>query len=174
VKTSLDWEAQNNSEGDHKFLVCTFEAYREFICQRSYSKPESTYICRVQSSVWRLPKNWPPRHLSTQRVCPPPAPKAGGYTLARGWGGGGSIFWKTPDIGLTSYSIIPRRTKVILKEIISFETVLSKHIGNLFVNVPTFYKTADIGTSLNCQKQNALIELWYVSYKFIISDLYMP
>jgi hypothetical protein len=28
----------------------------------------STFVCRVQSSVWRLPKYWP---LSTQRVCPP-------------------------------------------------------------------------------------------------------
>jgi hypothetical protein len=26
-----------------------------------------------------------------------------------GEGGGGSIFWKTPDIGLASYSIIPQR-----------------------------------------------------------------
>ncbi len=43
--------------------------------------------------------------------------RAGGYTLA-GWGGthspggegvGGSIFWKTPDIGLASYSIISLR-----------------------------------------------------------------
>ncbi len=53
----------------------------------------------------------PPPH-STQRVCPPPAPKAGGtqYTLAGRWGGGWSIFWKTPDIRLASYSIIPLRT----------------------------------------------------------------
>ncbi len=49
----------------------------------------NTYICRVQSSVWRLPKYWPPPHpLSTQRR------------------GGG---WKTPDIGLASYSMIPLR-----------------------------------------------------------------
>ncbi len=70
---------------------------------------QSTYICRVQSSVWRLPKYWPPTPLSTQRVSPHPAPKARGYTLAGRWGGGGSIFWKTPDIGLESYSIIPLR-----------------------------------------------------------------
>ncbi len=74
--------------------------------------PQSTYI--VQSTVWRLPNSWPPRAptpLSTQRVFPSPAPKAG-----RGWGGthspggewvGGEIFRKTPDIGLASYSIIP-------------------------------------------------------------------
>jgi hypothetical protein len=41
-------------------------------------------ICRVQSCVWRLPKNLPPTPLSTQRVCPPPAP--GGER------GGASIF----------------------------------------------------------------------------------
>ncbi len=50
-------------------------------------------VCRVQSNVWRLPKYWPPTPLSAQRVCPPPA----------------SIFWRTPDIGLTSYSIISLR-----------------------------------------------------------------
>ncbi len=72
--------------------------------------PQSTYICRVQSCVWRLPQYWPPNPLSTQRVCPPPSPKAGGtHTLAGRWVDGGSIFWKTPDIGLASYSIISLR-----------------------------------------------------------------
>jgi hypothetical protein len=33
-----------------------------------------------------------PHPFSTQRVCPPHAPKAGGYTLAGRCGGGGSIF----------------------------------------------------------------------------------
>ncbi len=64
-----------------------------------------TYICRVQNCVWRLPKYRPPTPLSTQRVCPSPAPKAVWV-----WGvGGRSIFWKTPDIGLASYSIISLR-----------------------------------------------------------------
>jgi hypothetical protein len=68
--------------------------------------PQSTHICRVQSCVWRLSKYLPPTALSTQRVCPPPAPKAGGTHSP---GGGGSIFWKTPDIRLASYSIISLR-----------------------------------------------------------------
>jgi hypothetical protein len=37
--------------------------------------------------------------LFTQRVCPSPAPKG---THSPGGEGGGSIFWKTPDIGLAS------------------------------------------------------------------------
>ncbi len=41
----------------------------------------------------------PPYPLSTQRVCPPPHSP----------GGEGSIFWKTPDIGLASYSLSPLR-----------------------------------------------------------------
>ncbi len=61
-----------------------------FICQKAY--PQSTYICRVQGCVWRLPKHWPPTPLSTQRVCPTPAPKAGGGVnirwAVRGVGGG--------------------------------------------------------------------------------------
>ncbi len=53
-----------------------------------------------------------PHPLSTQRVCPPPAPKAEGtHSLAGRWGGGGSIFWKTQDIGLASYIIIPLRVR---------------------------------------------------------------
>ncbi len=70
---------------------------------------QSTYIYRVQSCVWRLTNYWPPTPLSTQRVCPPPAAKANGSTLAGRWGGGGSIVRKTPDIGFASYSIIPLR-----------------------------------------------------------------
>ncbi len=66
--------------------------------------PQSTYIRRVQSCAWRLPKYWPPAPLSTQRVCPPPAPKEGGYTLAGRREVWGSIFWKTPAIGLASYN----------------------------------------------------------------------
>ncbi len=48
----------------------------------------------------------PPHPLSTQRVCPPPAPK--------GVRGRGSLFRKTPDTGLASYSIIPLRCKLIV------------------------------------------------------------
>ncbi len=59
------------------------------------------------SGVFRTIDPSPPLHPASVS---PPAPKAGGgYTLARRWGGGGSIFRKTPDIGLASYSIIPLR-----------------------------------------------------------------
>ncbi len=53
----------------------------------------------------------PPHPLSTQRVCPSPDQRrgGGGYTLAGQWGGGGSIFWKTLDIGLASYRLIALR-----------------------------------------------------------------
>jgi hypothetical protein len=56
-----------------------------------------------------------PHPLSTQRVCPPPAPKAGGTHSPGGEGGGESIVLKTPDIGLFSYSIIPLRIVHILE-----------------------------------------------------------
>ena len=75
---------------------------------------QSTYIRRVQSCAWFLPKYWPPIPLSTQRVCPPPVPKAGGTHSPGGEEGGGSIFWKTPAIGLASYSLISLR--IIQKE----------------------------------------------------------
>ncbi len=71
--------------------------------------PQSTYICRVQSCALRLPKYWPPTPLSTQRMCPPPAPKVGGTHSPGSEGGGGLIFWKTSDIGLATYCMISLR-----------------------------------------------------------------
>ncbi len=55
------------------------------------------YTVRGQSNVWRLPKYWPPTPLTARRR---------GDTLARGRGGGGSIFWKTPDTALYSTYVI--------------------------------------------------------------------
>jgi hypothetical protein len=65
----------------------------QWTCLPSLLPIHHMYICRVQSCVWRLPKYWPPPPPpSSQRVCPPSAPKAGGYTLAGRWGGGGPVF----------------------------------------------------------------------------------
>ncbi len=49
-------------------------------------------------------QNIDPHPLPARRVCPPPPPpnKGGWYTLVGRRGG--SIFWKTRDIGLPSYS----------------------------------------------------------------------
>ncbi len=69
------------------------------------------YLRRVQSCAWRLIKYWPPTPLSTQRMCPPPAPKAGVHIRRAVRGVGGSIFWKTPAIGLASYSLISLRLR---------------------------------------------------------------
>ncbi len=63
-----------------------------------------TYIeYRAVSGVFRT--IGPPPPLYPESVSSP-RPKGGGYTLTGRWGGGGSIFRKTPDIGLTSYSMI--------------------------------------------------------------------
>ncbi len=60
-----------------------------------WSESQSTYICRVQSCVCRLPNYWPPNPLFHPASVASPAPKAGegeGYTLAGRWGGGGQYF----------------------------------------------------------------------------------
>ncbi len=59
------------------------------------------------SGVFRTIDPPPPLPLA---IVSSPRTKGGGYTLAGRCGGGGSIFWKTPDIGLASY-IIPLRLK---------------------------------------------------------------
>ncbi len=60
-------------------------------------------VYRVLEQCLASSKILTPHPLSTQRVCPP---------TARVWGGGGSIFWKTPDIGLTSYSMYNPSTDI--------------------------------------------------------------
>ncbi len=70
-----------------------------------------TYVeYRAVSGVFRTIDPRPPPSLPLARVCPPPAPKAGGYTLAGRWGGGGSILRKTPDIGLGLLQYNPSTT----------------------------------------------------------------
>jgi hypothetical protein len=89
---------------------------------------QRTYIYRVQSSVWRVPNYRPPTPLSSQRVCPPPAPKAGGTHSPGGEEVGGSIVRKTPDIGLASDSIISLRCTV---QVPTVHTYL--HMANTYV-----------------------------------------
>jgi hypothetical protein len=72
--------------------------------------PQSTYIYRVRRCVWRLPKCWPPTPPSPLSECVlPPHQRRGVHNRRALWRGGGSIFWKTRDIGLASYSIISLR-----------------------------------------------------------------
>jgi hypothetical protein len=58
-----------------------------------------------------------PIPLSAWRVCPPPATKAGGTHSPGGEGDGGSIFWKTREIGigLPSYSKICTLWPAVMK-----------------------------------------------------------
>jgi hypothetical protein len=74
-------------------------------------RAQSTYIYRVQSNAWRLPNYWPPAPSPPSECVLPPRQRRERHTRRAGWGGGGSIFRKTPDIGLTSYSIIPLRPR---------------------------------------------------------------
>ncbi len=74
------------------------------VSSTKYLHIKSTEQCLASSELLT------PHPLSTQLLCPPPAPKGGRhYTLAGRWGGGGLIFRKTPYIGLASYSIIHLR-----------------------------------------------------------------
>ncbi len=80
--------------------------------QERRARPQSTYICRVQSSVWRLPKYWPPTPSPTSEcVLLPPHQKRGVHThrAVRGWGGG-QYFGRrqTLDWPLTVYSLYGR------------------------------------------------------------------
>ncbi len=84
-------------------LRCFLFDLQIYVKSTKYLHMKSTELCLASSKILT------PQPLSTQRVCPPPVPKAGEYTHARKWGSGRSIFWKTLDIGLASYSIISLR-----------------------------------------------------------------
>jgi len=99
-------------------LSFTGEPYtrtRPLHLNQSLLVPQSTYINRVQSSgiwhlasgIWHLPNYWPSHPLSTQRVCPPPAPKSGGTHSPGGEGVGGQYFGRrqTLDCPLTVQSL---------------------------------------------------------------------
>jgi hypothetical protein len=50
-----------------------------FLCSRNQScASQSTYVCRVQSSVRRLPKYSPPTPVPPRECGLPPAPRGGG------------------------------------------------------------------------------------------------
>ncbi len=134
---SENWSENFVSLGSGKKAWFRLLHIASFICRPSDStvsedariEPQSTYICRVQSCVSRLPKYWPPTPFSTQRVCPPPAPKAGGTHSPGGEGGGGSIFWKTRDIRLTSYSIISLRMEPRTVATLALTAIRSNHLA---------------------------------------------
>ncbi len=72
-----------------------------------WPRAQSTYFTvRGQSYFSRLPKYWPPIPLSARWVCTPCLCCGGRTDLPGGEGDGGSIFWKTREIGLPSYSKI--------------------------------------------------------------------
>ncbi len=80
-----------------------------YILEENPVNEQSTYVCRVQSIVWRLPKYWPPSPFPPSECVLLPYQRRRGTHSPGGEGVGGSIFWKTPDIGLASYSIISLR-----------------------------------------------------------------
>jgi hypothetical protein len=61
---------------------------------------------KAVSGVFRTIDPPPPLHPASVSS---PAPKAGGTHSPGGEGVGGLYFWKTPDLGLASSSIIPLR-----------------------------------------------------------------
>ncbi len=83
-------------------LKSCFQSPQTFIRRPSENTKYLKYVeYRAVSGVFQNIDPPSPLHPATVSS---PRTKGGGYTLAGRWGGRGSIFWKTPDIGLASYS----------------------------------------------------------------------
>ncbi len=82
------------------------------ICVVDYILQEFTHklLTHVEyRAVSGIFQNIDPPPPSPPSECVLPRTKGGGVHSPGGEGGGGSIFWKTPDKGLASYSIISLR-----------------------------------------------------------------
>ncbi len=74
--------------------------------------------------------------LCFQPVPPPPATKAGGTHSPGGGGDGGSIFWKTRETGLPSYSDFSTPLPILLLSPSLFISILSSYCT---VTLTVFY-----------------------------------
>jgi hypothetical protein len=68
--------------------------------------PQSTYIYRIQSSVWRLPNYWPP---------PPLHPASMSFPLTKGGGGGGGALHTRREVRARDISEDARHWIVLLQ-----------------------------------------------------------
>ncbi len=89
-------------------------------------------------------------------MCPLPAPKAGGTHSPGGeGGGGGSIFWKTRDIGLASYSNNLSTHETVFKE--------KQEAGSLKMNTALEYSTRVIQEGGRRCKKSTLNDLVHLT-----------
>ncbi len=107
-KETIQWDSWSR-KFEFWFAFTKFCFRKKFLKERYVLHKVLTYIeYRAVFGVFRTIDPPTPPCLPLASVSSPRT-KGGGYTLAERWGGGGSIFWKTPDIGLATYSIIPLR-----------------------------------------------------------------
>ncbi len=90
--------------GDHHLFSVMTWLFSAINSQCIVYSTEYIFYCKRAILFLSSSKILTPIPLSPRRVCPPPATKAGGTHSPGGEGDGGSIFWKTREIGLPSYS----------------------------------------------------------------------
>ncbi len=101
----------------HFRYTCLFSIRKKHaFSQEKWAHKVLTYVeCRDFSGVFQ--NSDPPPPSSPSECVLPPHQRGGGHTLAGRWGGGRSIFWKTPDIGLASYTIISLRWRAFQNKV---------------------------------------------------------
>ncbi len=95
------WNQSRHNKLHHNLHYCTVCSY-----------PQSTYVCRVQSSVWRLPKYWPPTPYPPGE-CVLPLHQRRGSTHLPGGGRGGVN--SLEDARVRSFSRLKKKPGIFRK-----------------------------------------------------------
>ncbi len=98
----MEGQGRGAGQGLNKLLFDGGRIWHRHVKLDRYRRRE--IIVRGQSYFSRLPKYWPPIPISARRVCTPCLCCGGRTDSPGGEGDGGSIFWKTREIGLPSYN----------------------------------------------------------------------
>ncbi len=115
-------------------VTCFRNLRQTLICLRTTAlpSPQTTYICRVQSCIWRLPKYWTPTPSPPSECVLPQHQRCRGVHTRGGEGVGKQYFGRrqTLDCPLTVWSLYGRYSQYVSSKC---NHILSVEITSVYV-----------------------------------------